>query len=384
MDTPMIVKAFKHNFDAAPTVVVRSPGRINLIGEHTDYNDGFVLPAAIDKAIYMAFNRSEDHKIHLHSLDMNESYSFAMHSLEKSGFGWADYIIGVLLQLQKKGIGLQGFNCVFGGDIPIGAGLSSSAALECGTAYGLSTLFDYPLDRKTIALIGQAAENEFVGVKCGIMDQFANMHGQQGKVIRLDCASLDFAYFPFDTADIDIVLLDTHVKHSLAGSEYNKRREECEAGVAAMQLRNSSIRSLRYASLNDLESVKSELAPDSYNRCRYVIEEIERIQVACTMLQQNDLAGFGQKMYATHEGLQHLYEVSCPELDFLVNQARKNGEVLGARMMGGGFGGCTINLVHKAATQAFIEKAAAAYETAFGRKAGSYVVAIANGTSLAV
>jgi galactokinase len=275
---------------------------------------------------------------------------------------------------------LKGFNCVFGGDIPIGAGLSSSAALECGTAFGLSQLLEHPFDRKQIALMGQAAENEFVGVKCGIMDQFANMHGKADHVIRLDCASLDFAYFPFHAAGIDIVLMDTQVKHSLAGSEYNKRREECEAGVAAIQQNKPGVKSLRDADMADLNSVQDAISPVVYQRCKYVIEEIARIQEACQLLEQDDLPAFGQKMYETHDGLQHLYAVSCPELDFLVDEARKHTEVLGARMMGGGFGGCTINLVRHEYTATFIAEAGAAYEKAFGQLPGSYVVAIGEGT----
>jgi galactokinase len=358
----------------------RSPGRINLIGEHTDYNQGFVLPASLDKAVYFAITPRTDNRVILHALDLGESYEGTLDDLSKPEQSWTWYQLGVLDQLQKNGYQPGGFQAVFGGDIPVGAGMSSSAALECCLLFGLSELFDLQLDRLTIVKLGQKVENEYVGVQSGIMDQFASVFGRENQVIRLDCRSLDFEYFPFPMDDYLLVLCDTTVKHSLASSEYNTRRQECEAGVAILQQYHPHIQSLRDASPALVEQHRDELGPVVYQRCRYVTEEIARVQEACELLLRGDLEQFGAKMYETHEGLQHAYEVSCEELDFLVDQTRANPAVAGARMMGGGFGGCTLNLVKTEAVEAFEQDMKQAYQQAFDRELPCYRVRIMDGT----
>lgn len=373
---------FKELFINEP-LIVRSPGRINLIGEHTDYNDGFVLPAAIDKQMVLGLAKNDSDVCRLFSIDYNEAVAFNLQQLEPSPKGWPNYIMGVVDQLQKGGHSLGGFDCVFGGDIPIGAGLSSSAALECGAAFGLSQLFNLDIDKITLIKMAQKAEHVFVGVLCGIMDQFASVMGQEGQAIRLDCRSLDFSYFPIKLQEYQIVLLDTGVKHSLASSEYNTRRMECLQGVEKVQQKYPQVQSLRDVTLDMLEEVKQELDPVIYNRCSYVIEENQRLLAGCALLEQGNIRGFGEKMYGSHKGLSEKYEVSCPELDFLVNLTKSKDSVVGARMMGGGFGGCTINLVATRDKEAFIQEAAQAYKQAFDLELKSYEVSISNGTGIA-
>lgn len=365
-------------------LLVRSPGRINLIGEHTDYNMGFVLPAAIDKAIYMAIGKRNDMQIHLYAGDLGESYETDLHSLAKSGKQWPDYILGVVDELAKAGYRLNGFNAVVMGDVPLGAGLSSSAAVECVTAFALNTLFDLGIDKKSMVQFSQRAENEFVGMKCGIMDQFASMFGKKEHVIRLDCRSLEYAYMPFETTDLSIVLFDTGVKHSLASSEYNTRREECEEGVRIIRQKYPSVQSLRDANLAMVEECLSQGNETVYRRCKFMVEEIQRVQDGCNDLVNHDLPAFGKKMYATHDGLSRMYEVSCPEADGLVDMVRNNKDVLGARMMGGGFGGCTINIVKKGAEKELAKNIASQYQRQFNRELKTYLVAIDDGTSVIV
>lgn len=364
-----------------PAFMVRSPGRINLIGEHTDYNLGFVLPAAIDKAIYIAINKRDDDKILLYAADLDQSYTGNIHALNKSDQQWPDFILGVVQQLLKAGHRLSGFSAVVMGDVPLGAGLSSSAAVECATVFALNELFGLQLERLTMVQTAQKAENEFVGLQCGIMDPFVSMFGKEGQVIRLDCRSLDFAYIPFATDTYRIILFDTGVKHSLASSAYNLRRQECEEGVRMIQKTYPQVNSLRDTALYMVNECLQGGDPNVYHRCRFVVEEINRLQEACDDLVNNDLASFGQKMFATHDGLSRLYEVSCPEADALVDLVRNRVEVLGARMMGGGFGGCTINLVQKDAVEALIKEVEKSYEAKFGWIPKSYMVTIANGTS---
>lgn len=376
-----IRKIFESHF-GEPAFIARSPGRINLIGEHIDYNLGFVLPASIDKAIYMAIQKRDDNEIHLVAADLDETFNSRLDALQYTDRQWPNYILGVIDQFLKTGFKLQGFNAVLAGDVPLGAGLSSSAAVECVTAFALNKLFDLGLDRKTMVQLSQNAENQFVGVNCGIMDQFASMFGKKGQVIKLDCRSLEYEYMPFKTDDIQIILFDTGVKHSLASTEYNLRRQECEAGIKVIRKKYPAVESLRDADLDMVNDCLSGGDDVVYRRCKYVVEEILRLQDACLDLVKNDLVSFGRKMFATHDGLSRLYEVSCPEADGLVQLVSGNDAVLGARMMGGGFGGCTINLIKKAAVDEVISTTGEKYQAWFGQPLKTYLVSIDEGTSI--
>ncbi len=377
-----VKEKYAQAFGTTASLTVRSPGRVNLIGEHTDYNNGFVLPAAVDKAIYMAAGPRNDEEIHILSLDLDRLYTGSVKALVPSGLHWPDYLLGVVQQLQ--GLPVGGFNCVFAGEIPLGAGMSSSAALECATAFVLNALFDLRLDTLAMVKLSQKAENVFVGVQCGIMDQFASMFGRKGHVIRLDCQSLDYTYFPFKTEGIRIVLLDTNVKHSLASSEYNTRRQQCEAGVRIVQQQHPGVNSLRDVTAEMLAALVLPVDELIYRRCSYVIEENMRLQAATEDLLRGDITAFGRQLYGSHEGLSRKYEVSCPELDFLVEQCAGQGRVLGARMMGGGFGGCTINLVRETAIDELVEWIIPRYRQAMGLELKAYIAQIEDGTSLAV
>jgi galactokinase len=362
------------------TIVIRSPGRINLIGEHTDYNDGFVLPAAIDKAIYVAIEKKPGNTVTLHSIDFNESVELGLDELAPRPGHWSTYILGVIDQLQKRGNAISGFHLVIYGDVPLGAGLSSSAAVECGTAFALNELFKFNIDRKELALISQMAEHKFAGVKCGIMDQFASLMGKKDHVIRLDCRSLTYEYFPLRFQGYKIVLFDSQVKHSLASSAYNERRQECEQGVMLLQKKYPEVKSLRDATLPMI----AELEHNSviYKRCKYVVEENVRVVEGCKDLLNADPGAFGKKMYATHNGLSELYEVSCSEIDFLVDAATKIPAIAGSRMMGGGFGGCTINIIKEEMVEAVTRMLSEQYIMAVQRELKTYIVGIENGTSV--
>ncbi|MDX2048022.1 MAG: galactokinase [Chitinophagaceae bacterium] len=381
MDVSLLKENFRKHFAEEP-LVVRSPGRINLIGEHTDYNEGFVLPAAIDKAVYIAISKRAGDELHWISLDMNSRYSGSLRKIEKSGEHWPDYLLGVTDQLQKPGVTLTGFNVVLAGEVPIGAGLSSSAAVECATVFALNEIFKLGLDKLQMVKLSQKAENEFAGVKCGIMDQFASMFGKAGHVIQLDCRSLDYVYYPLELKGYKIVLFDTQVKHSLASTEYNIRREECERGVALLQKKYPHVKSLRDATMQMVNEQLKNAEGRIYDRCRFVVEEIERVRQACIDLQGGNIEAFGKKMFAAHAGLSRMYEVSCEELDFLADLAVEEPAVVGARMMGGGFGGCTINIISESALQAVIEKFSNAYRQKFAVDLKSYIVEIKDGTSV--
>lgn len=372
---------FREMFNESP-VIVRSPGRVNLIGEHTDYNMGFVLPAAIDKAIYFAIAPGSGEFCNFYSIDFNEGIRVSTTDLRHHEKHWANYLLGVIDQLKKSGKKIGGFNCVFGGDIPIGAGLSSSAAIEAGLAFSLNHIFDLKIDKMELVKLSQRAENEFVGVKCGIMDQFINIFGSSKKVLKIDCRSLEHEYHPFDKTDLKIVLCNTLVSHSLASSEYNRRREECEEGVKILQKFYKEITSLRDADINMITNHKSEFSADVFARCKYVVEENDRVIKTCEDLDKNDFASFGNRMYGSHEGLRDLYKVSCPELDFLVEEASGLPGVFGSRMMGGGFGGCTINIVEQEKVKGFIEEISGLYHKKFDKIPEIYVCSIENGTDL--
>lgn len=361
-------------------LIIRSPGRINLIGEHLDYNMGFVLPAAINKAIWLGIQKREDDMICLHSIDYEDNYRSSINDISPSGKLWPDYILGVVEQIQKTHSLKQGFNIVFGGDIPPGAGLSSSAALECATAFALNKLLGLGYEKMDLVKIGQAAENEFVGVKCGIMDQFASVFGKKEHLIRLDCRSMDYVYVPFHANKFKLLLFDTRVKHSLADSAYNQRREQCEKGVNLIQGFRPEVKSLRDASQEMLDDYVKGADETVYRRCTYVVSEINRLLDGCEDLQKDDLKSFGKRMFETHAGLKDLYEVSCKELDLLVDLVKEDPNVIGARMMGGGFGGCTINLVNAEAAESLIRKVSDAYLSETGTEMLVYEVEIEDGT----
>ena len=368
-------------FVTEKTIIVRSPGRINLIGEHTDYNDGFVLPAAIDKAVYVTIEQVPGTKLFLHSVDFNESVEIELTAIKPVPGHWSTYILGVADQFVQKAKQVSGFKLNIYGDVPLGAGLSSSAAVECAVAFALNKILNAGFSRKELALMAQAAEHTYAGVKCGIMDQFASLFGKKDNVIRLDCHSLDYEYFPLELNEYVVVLFDTQVKHSLASSEYNVRREQCEAGVALIQQKYPQVKNLRDTTI---EMIKECISPGDivYNRCKYVVEEIIRLQTGCGDLQRGDLMAFGQKMYATHHGLSKYYEVSCKELDYLVEYVQQSRDVIGARMMGGGFGGCTINIIKKSSVEGLVSELTVAYLENMGKELKHYMVNIEDGTSI--
>ena len=379
----LIQNKFRGEFQTDPVLAVRSPGRINLIGEHTDYNLGYVMPAAIDKSIFFAVGPRTDNECHLIAIDLQEKVVVPLDNITKRDTEtWANYLLGVVLQMQQAGKAIKGFNLVFGGDLPGGGGMSSSAAIENGIGFALNELFQLGFSRIDLLKMSQQAENQFVGMQCGIMDMFASMMGHENAVIRLDCRNLDFEYFPFEAPDCSLVLCDSGVKHQLVDSEYNTRRLECEEGIRVLSGFDHSIKSLRDVSPAFLEQHQSNLREVVYRRCKYVVEEIERVEEAGNALKNGDFEKFGRLMYATHKGLDEEYAVSCTELNFLVEQAKKDGNVLGARMMGGGFGGCTINLVKTAGLDQFLQNTSHAYQATFGRKMQVYKVALKNGTSL--
>jgi len=374
---------YRTRFTTTPQFI-RSPGRVNLIGEHTDYNEGFVLPAAVDKSIIFGMAANGTQTGRLYSVDKAQTFEWDLGAAtyERSDLGWPNYIMGCVDQLRNAGYEVGGFDCAFGGTIPIGAGMSSSAALEGGTFFGLSRMFDLALEPLTMAQLGQKAENEFVGVQCGIMDQFANVFSQAGSVFKLDCRSLEYDYFPFSREDILIVLCDTQVRRELASSEYNVRRRQCEEGVTQLRKYEETIESLRDVPLELLQEHQGELDPVVYQRCEYVIRENLRVNQACQDLETDDFQAFGERMYASHAGLRDQYEVSSKELDLLVEIARDIDGVLGARMMGAGFGGCTINLVLAGAVESFREIVRDRYNGQMAQDVRLYQSTITEGVSL--
>ncbi|MDR1738756.1 MAG: galactokinase [Candidatus Symbiothrix sp.] len=381
MDTSKITKKFKELY-GSEGVAYTSPGRINLIGEHTDYNGGFVLPGAIDKAIYCVIKPNGTAKVRAYAPDENPekvklSSEFGLTEADKPAERWAQYIFGVVREMQKRGASIPGFDIVISGDVPLGAGMSSSAALESCVGFALNDTFSLGFDRMQLALIGQATEHNYVGVKCGIMDQFASCFGKEGSLIRLDCRSLEYEYFPFDPKGYRLVLINTCVAHMLGG-EYNERRESCERVVAEIAKLHPEVKFLRDANREMLDEVAAKVTSLDYIRAEFVIEEIARLLATCELLKKGDYEAAGRKMYETHTGLSLKYTVSCPELDFLNEKAKQYG-VAGSRVMGGGFGGCTINLVKDELYDNFIKNTVAAYEKQFGISPKVYDVVIKDG-----
>lgn len=373
---------FEKSFGNSPQKIVSSPGRINIIGEHIDYNDGYVLPAAIDKVICFAFEETNIPKSTIIAIDLDESFEINLESpITLSETIWTNYFRGVLQQIQKKGLAIGNFNCVFSSNIPMGSGLSSSAALECGFLYGLNEVFQLDIKPVDIALMGQSAEH-WVGINCGIMDQFSSVMGKENQVVKIDCRSLEYEYHKADFSDYSLVLFDSNVKHSLFTSAYNQRRQECEQGLAILMAHFPEVSSFRDCTEAQICSIKDKMTEDVFKRSHYVIKEIKRVTLACEALDRGDILTLGQLLFETHEGLSKEYEVSCAELDMIVDTLKKEPAVVGSRMMGGGFGGCTINLIKKGEEDAIKTKLTQLYQASFGIELKTYEVKISNGTSL--
>lgn len=380
MDIALVNKIKANFIDKYNTepLLIFSPGRINIIGEHTDYNDGYVFPAAVNKGIVAAIQKSNSDTSTVYAVNKDESITISLDNinpLEKEN--WGNYVLGVIVEIQKKGKKLGNFNIAFGGDIPGGAGMSSSAALENSIVFGLNELFNLGLSRNDMIFISQKAEHNYVGVKCGIMDQYASMFGVKNNALLLDCRTIEASPFEIDFKDHELILINTNVKHSLSDSAYNDRRSVCES-IASML----NIKALRDATESDLQIIKDKVTEENYQKALYVIQENERAVKASKAIQENDISTLGELIYQSHHGLQTQYKVSCDELDFLVNQAKLNGNVAGARMMGGGFGGCTINLIAKEASENFKRTVSKAYKNKFNKDCSIYAVELSNGTAL--
>ena len=359
--------------------VYASAGRINLIGEHTDYNGGYVFPGAIDKCIMAEIKPNGTNKVRAYSLDLDKYAEFGLEEADKPEGLWACYIFGVCRETLKRGGKVEGFDTVFAGNVPLGAGLSSSAALESTFAFAVNDLFNAgTIDKFELAKIGQSTEHNYCGVKCGIMDQFASCFGKAGSLIRLNCKTLEYKYFPFNPEGYKLVLIDTCVKHSLASSAYNKRRESCERAAAAIHKNHPEVEFLSDSKRVWLDEVRSEISEEDFIRAEYVIGEVQRVLDVCDALERNDYETVGEMMYQTHFGMSKLYEVSCEELDFLAKLARKM-DVTGCRVMGGGFGGCTINLVKDEIYDSFITEARKQFNAAYGHEPKVYDVVISDG-----
>tara|TARA_B110001450_G_scaffold254730_1_gene280692 strand:+ start:1144 stop:2286 length:1143 start_codon:yes stop_codon:yes gene_type:complete len=376
-----IIKEVKEEFEKIFTMnplLVFSPGRINIIGEHTDYNGGFVFPAAVDKGIAAALQKSDTGSCTAIALNLDSTINFELDKLKPSKEGsWENYVLGVVAEIQNRNKIVGDFNIIFKGNIPGGAGMSSSAALENSVVFGLNELFDLELTKTEMILISQKAEHNYVGVKCGIMDQYASMFGIKNNALLLDCRTIEATPYEIDFKEHQLMLINTNVKHSLSDSAYNDRRSACESISEIL-----GIETLRETSEEDLEKIIDKVTPENYQKALYVIQEIDRTQKAAKAIENNDLETLGALIYASHNGLQHQYKVSCTELDFLVDQAKKNKHVLGARMMGGGFGGCTINLIAKNEAKSFAKSVSKTYKNKFNNECSIYFIALSEGTHL--
>lgn len=378
MDTTAVRNTFKEKFETEGMLYF-SPGRVNLIGEHTDYNGGCVLPGAIDKGILAEIKPNGTDKVRAYSIDLQDYAEFGLNEEDKPEASWARYIFGVCREMQKRGAKLQGFDTVFSGDVPLGAGLSSSAALESTYGFALNEIYNCGFDKKELVLIGQKTEHNYCGVNCGIMDQFASIFGKEGNLIRLDCSTMEYEYVPFNPKGYKVVLVDSVTKHELVDSPYNKRRQSCERAAAAIAVNHPEVKLLGDADMDMLEEVKDKISEEDYMRATYAIQENQRLIDTCEALKKGDYETVGKNVYATHHGMSKLYEVSTVELDFLNDIAKECG-VTGSRIMGGGFGGCTINLVPEDKYDRFIETAVAKFKAEFGKEPKIYPVKISDGS----
>ena len=380
MITSIVQKQFAGIFGSTPDILVSAPGRVNLIGEHTDYNDGFVLPVAIDRVVTVAVGRRRDERVCLYSVNFDERSCFDLRGFKKEQTSfWANYPKGVIAELQGRGHRLSGFDAAVYGDVPIGAGLSSSAAIETAFAYGLVRLNEIDLTQVEMAKLCQRAENRFVGVNCGIMDQFISTLGRRAHALLIDCRDLSYEYVPLPAEEVSLVVCNSGVKRGLVDSEYNTRRAQCQEGVRILAEGLSGVRALRDISLDQLEQHRTLLPEVVMRRCRHVISENERVSSAVRCLRRGDAAGFGEGMYRSHHSLRDDYEVSCEELDLLVEIARSIDGVIGARLTGAGFGGCTVNLVASDRAQSFVQEISERYQARTGIQLESYLCAVEDG-----
>ncbi len=371
---------FLKHFDGATGSVYASPGRINLIGEHTDYNNGFVFPGAVEQGMIAEIKPNETRKVRAYSIDLKDYVEFSLDDEEGPKASWARYIFGVCREMMALGVPVEGFNTAFAGDVPLGAGMSSSAALESVYAFALNDIWGgNKISLMELARVGQRVEHKYLGCKCGIMDQFASVHGKAGSLMRLDCRSGEFEYFPFHPEGYKLVLVNSQVKHELVGSPYNDRRESCERVAAAIYKHHHMVESLRDADYAMLDEVKNEVSEEDYKRAKYVIGEKDRVLKVCEALEKGDYETVGQMMYATHEGLSKEYEVSCEELDYL-NDIAKEAGVTGSRIMGGGLGGCTINLVSEELYDNFVKVVKEKFAAKFGKEPVIIDVVIGDGS----
>lgn len=377
MEQSVVRNIFKEKFGTEGALYF-SPGRVNLIGEHTDYNGGCVLPGAIDKGMLAEIKPNGTDKVRAYSIDLKDYAEFGLREEDKPKASWACYIFGVCREMQKRGAVVKGFDTAFSGDVPLGAGLSSSAALESTYAFALNEIYNLGFDKKELVLIGQKTEHNYCGVNCGIMDQFASIFGKEGHLIRLDCSTMEYEYVPFNPKGYKVVLVDSVTKHELVDSPYNKRRQSCERAAAAIAVNHPHVKLLGDANLEMLAEVKGKISEEDYMRATYAIEENQRLVDTCEALKKGDYETVGKNVYATHHGMSKLYEVSTVELDFLNDVAKECG-VTGSRIMGGGFGGCTINLVPENKYDAFIETAIAKFKAQFGKEPKIYPVKISDG-----
>lgn len=374
----VVRSTFKEKFETEGAVYF-SPGRINLIGEHTDYNGGFVLPGAVDKGMLIEIKPNGTDKVRAYSIDLKDYAEFGLNEADAPSAGWAKYIFGVVRELVKRGGEVKGFDTVFTGDVPLGAGMSSSAALESAYAFALNDIYGLNIDKKELVKVGQMTEHNYVGVKCGIMDQFASLFGKEGHLIKLDCSTMEYEYVPFNPKGYKVVLLDSVVKHALVGSPYNDRRLSCERVAAELNKKYPAVEFVCQATMDQLQAVKDVVSEEDYKRAEYAVGEAERLRTACDAMSKGDFETVGKMMYGTHWGMSKLYDVSCEELDFLATIAEEAG-VTGSRIMGGGFGGCTINIVKEELYDAFIAKAKKEFAAKYGHEPKVYDVVIGDGS----